>query len=75
MEGLIVTPEKGGKCLPPFTNLPSFMATQTILSFLDYRDQVYSLLKLLNRNSQFYLAYHSQFLDVNIVMASDEVLI
>ena len=75
MEGLIVKPEEGGKCRPPFTNLPSFMVTQTILSFLDYRDQVYSLLKLLNRNSQLYLAYHSQFLEVNIVLASDEVLI
>ena len=48
---------------PPFPLLPSFNCSATILSFVDYDDEVKDLLKLLSHNTRNYYTKHMSILE------------
>ena len=48
---------------PPFPALPSFNCSATILSFVDYDDEVKDLLKLLSHNTRNYYTKHMSILE------------
>lgn len=57
------------KTKPPMhKKLPSFLVAATVFSYLDYAYDIYSLLNLLNKNSQTYAVAHTKSLDFFLLL-------